>query len=350
MVIFSLKLLNNLRKALAGRRFPHQLAGGVALGVLLGVIPHGNLLAAIVLIALLCFRVNHAIMGVVAILVTFGATYMDNYSHAVGEYLLLHSTGNRFATQAWSLPLVPWTDLNNTVVLGSFVIGVASVLPVFALTLPVFRLIAPVEDDKDALSGESETETSNDSTRIDSHNELRGPSRFESPEHGDKKSASDAPGNSASDVSTKHSVSVFVDREEELTAPRFIEITDDTDQAPESSSTPTIPIDRVLEVEPAFRPVPDQSTAPTEQSVAPTDKTLRQDTGSATEPLPTNEQMVSVETRIDVIRMKDVDTDESPSNVGGDPNGIDHAEQPMDEALNYLLRQLRNSQQRKAAG
>ena len=143
MVIFSLKLLNNLRKAIAGRRFPHQLAGGVALGVLLGVIPHGNLLALLVLLAVLSFRVNHAMMGLVAIAVSFGATRLDTYSHSVGEILLTHPAVNVFAQRAWTLPLMPWTDLNNTVVLGSFVIGVASVLPVFGLTLPIFRLIAP---------------------------------------------------------------------------------------------------------------------------------------------------------------------------------------------------------------
>jgi hypothetical protein len=56
---------------------------------------------------------------------------------------------------------------------------------------------------------------------------------------------------------------------------------------------------------------------------------------------------VAVQTRIDVIRMKDYRGagDETASGHVDDSD----SQQPMDEALNYLLRQLRDSQQRKAA-
>lgn len=230
MVVFSLKLLNNVRKAIAGRKFPHQLAGGLALGVLLGIIPHGNLLALIVLVTVLCFQVNHAMMGIVAIAASFGATRLDDYSHRIGEALLMHPTGNQIAERAWALPLVPWTDLNNTVVLGSFVIGVFATLPIFLITLPLFRLIAPKSAAKSAA-----TET-------------------------------------ADDESNKVSVD-----------------------------------------DPVFVPVE------------------------------------TVETRIDVIRMQDYQPDEESSEASdNDSTGI--PEQPMDEALTYLLHQLRHSQQRKAAG
>ncbi len=56
---------------------------------------------------------------------------------------------------------------------------------------------------------------------------------------------------------------------------------------------------------------------------------------------------IAVETRIDVIRMKDYrgsTADDASENVDAT-----NEQQPMDEALNYLLRQLRDSQQRKAA-
>ena len=58
---------------------------------------------------------------------------------------------------------------------------------------------------------------------------------------------------------------------------------------------------------------------------------------------------VAVETRIDVIRMKDYQRPAAGKNETGVDN-VDSADQePMDEALSYLLRQLRDSQQRKAA-
>ncbi|MEM0927363.1 MAG: TIGR03546 family protein, partial [Planctomycetota bacterium] len=143
MVLFSLKIFKNLRKAIAGRRYPAQLAGGLALGVLLGIIPHGNLLAVVVLMGILCFQVNHAFLAVIAIASAYGAAYLDPYSHQVGEFLLTHPTGNALARRTWTFPLVPWMDLNNTVVLGSFTIGLLATLPLFVLSYPVFKWLAP---------------------------------------------------------------------------------------------------------------------------------------------------------------------------------------------------------------
>jgi hypothetical protein len=58
----------------------------------------------------------------------------------------------------------------------------------------------------------------------------------------------------------------------------------------------------------------------------------------------------AVETRIDVIRMKE---QSSAQAAGAAPEASDvdqtNPNQPMDEALNYLLRQLRDSQSRNAA-
>jgi hypothetical protein len=63
------------------------------------------------------------------------------------------------------------------------------------------------------------------------------------------------------------------------------------------------------------------------------------------EPDTPDEPQVAVETRIDVIRMTDPRPTED--DLARKANAIDP--EPMDEALNYLLRQLRDSQQRKAA-
>ncbi|MGB1815739.1 MAG: hypothetical protein ACPHJ3_10315 [Rubripirellula sp.] len=61
---------------------------------------------------------------------------------------------------------------------------------------------------------------------------------------------------------------------------------------------------------------------------------------------PTDEPKVAIETRIDVIRMTDHRgaAQEKPATDAEQSDS-----EPMDEALNYLLRQLRDSQQRKAA-
>ena len=86
MVLFVLKLLKKVSTAIAERKHPKQLAAGVATGVLLGLIPHGNLLAIGLLVLILCMKLNHAMMGLVAIGVTFLAGYLDPWSDQVGNH------------------------------------------------------------------------------------------------------------------------------------------------------------------------------------------------------------------------------------------------------------------------
>jgi uncharacterized protein (TIGR03546 family) len=322
MLFFSIKLLNNVRKAIAGRRYPHQLAGGVALGVLLGIIPHGNLLALFVLCAVLCFRVNHAMLAVVAIAVSFAATRLDPYSHQVGEFCLTHPVGYELAASAWELPLVPWMNINNTVVLGSFLIGLGSSPVIFVFTLPLFRAIAPSKREEAATEADPQT-----SVRERSSNQA---------DQAASAAGSITSGDFAVPVGHPHSVLVFDPQHGELPAPRqanppqldpqsTIAEASTTSEASSTGQT-AIPVDSVLASESDFRPTE----------------------------LPDHEEIRAVETQIDVIRLKDFREDaDDGTQTAAASNNTDAAnsnDPNMDEALNYLLRQLRHSQQRKAAG
>ena len=88
MIFWIVKLVNSLRRAIEGRRYPHQLAWAVALGLLLGVVPHGNLLAFVLVILVLSLKINHAMAGLTAVCVTFLAVKLDPYSHEVGNFVL----------------------------------------------------------------------------------------------------------------------------------------------------------------------------------------------------------------------------------------------------------------------
>ncbi|TWT83502.1 hypothetical protein CA13_49670 [Planctomycetes bacterium CA13] len=272
MIIWSIKLLSNVRKAIAGRQYPHQLAWAVALGVLLGIIPHGNLVALAVLVVVLSVRINHAMAALTAIGVSFSATKLDPYSHQIGEYVLSHEALAPHLANAWGLPLMPWTEMNNTVVMGSFLIGVAALLPIFIITYPFFRLFKPKPIEE-----------------------------LDSP----------APVTESASKSGKEKVVVVDGGHQRVSGPHRV-----PSQAP---------------------------SAPSAADFHPADSHSSQ----------------AVETRIDVIRMKDSPVAETPtteqptdsmdttseSNTDTELN----EQQPMDEALNYLLRQLRTSQQKDAA-
>ncbi len=158
MILWIIKLISTARRAIAGRKYPHQLAWAVAFGLLLGVVPHGNLLAVLLLLVVLSLKINHAMAGLTAIAATFVATKLDPYSHEVGDFVLTHPQLSDAAANAWQFPLVPWTDLNNTVVMGSFLIGVGALVPIFVITYPVFRFMAPSpESDAEGLNDQAAT-------------------------------------------------------------------------------------------------------------------------------------------------------------------------------------------------
>ncbi|QDS95204.1 hypothetical protein FF011L_39970 [Roseimaritima multifibrata] len=155
MFLWLIKQIFAVKNALAGRRHPHQLAWGLAFGVLLGIIPHGNLLAIGLVVMVLCLNLNHAMTGLAGLAISFFAVKLDPYSHQLGEYVLHHPQMVAPLAQAWQLPFVPWTDLNNTVVMGSLLLGIVALIPVYVLSYFGFSLTVPaVTETPDPTSAE----------------------------------------------------------------------------------------------------------------------------------------------------------------------------------------------------
>jgi len=143
MLVFCIKQLLSLKRAIVGRREPHQLAWGMALGVWLGTVPYGSLVALAILLFILSVRVNHGMVAVSAVVTSVIAARFDAQTHAVGKYILTHPHWAPQLSAAWQWPLVPWTDLNNTVVMGGLLLGLAAVVPTYLLSFPLFRYLAP---------------------------------------------------------------------------------------------------------------------------------------------------------------------------------------------------------------
>jgi uncharacterized protein (TIGR03546 family) len=126
-----LKLLQSLVKALHSEGTPGQVAAGIALGSILGLTPLVNLhnLVVAALILVLNVSVPGAVLGW-ALTVPLGFA-LDPAFDAVGRRLLLDTPALvPLWTTLANLPVVPLTNFNNTVVLGSLV----SALGLFAPT------------------------------------------------------------------------------------------------------------------------------------------------------------------------------------------------------------------------
>jgi len=287
MLLFIIKQVLSLKQAILGRREPHQLAWGLALGLLLGVVPHGNLIALAILLTILSLRVNHGMVAATAVLTSFVASRFDSQTHAIGNYLLTHPNYAPLFGSLWQLPLVPWTDINNTVVTGSLAVGLSAMIPAYLVAYPIFHWLAPEPNDLP---------------------------------HDDRPAG-------ASQVLENARVMAAA--------------------TPWDHSQPSEPFVDDPSPAPIFHPMNDADTIAIDAAFGE---------AARVEDLA---KRVAVDTRIEVVRMYPLDA----KNAGGQSPEIETAisdlelaaretsqqDPPMSEALNYLLRQLRDARQGRAA-
>jgi len=131
--VLFLKLIQQLVKALNSDGTPGQVAAGIALGAVFGLTPLMNLHNLVLFGCALIF--NLSLPGVflgwtLAVPVGFA---LDPVFDAVGSALLGAPALRGLWTALYNLPVVPFTNFNNSVVLGSFVVWVVLFLPLFFL-------------------------------------------------------------------------------------------------------------------------------------------------------------------------------------------------------------------------
>ncbi len=147
-MFFFLKPIRLFAKALVVDATPKQMALGCALGIAIGLVPKGNLIAIALMVVLGALRVNLAVGVLTAFCVSWMGIFIDPFSHQIGLEVLNHDSLKNFWTELYNLPFVPWTRFNNTVVMGSTVLGLALVLPVYWATQPLFAKYTPKWGDK----------------------------------------------------------------------------------------------------------------------------------------------------------------------------------------------------------
>jgi len=127
-----LKILSQLVKALREGESPGQIAAGFTLGFLIGLTPFWTLQSVLLFLVLFVFKVNMA-AGTLAILLAGLLAYLaDPLFHALGYFIL---TGIPFLQGLWealfNMPVAPLTRFNNTVVMGSTVVGLVLAVPLY---------------------------------------------------------------------------------------------------------------------------------------------------------------------------------------------------------------------------
>lgn len=130
--MFWLQFISKFIKVLRAGATPTQIAGGFALGFIIGLMPFMTLQGIGLIIVLFLLNVNLAAATFALFISSFIAFLFDPLFHDLGFYLLagvpaLHGTW----TALYNMPVAPLSRFNNTVVMGSFVAGILLAVPFF---------------------------------------------------------------------------------------------------------------------------------------------------------------------------------------------------------------------------
>lgn len=135
--------LRLLLKALLTEATPQQMSLGLAMGILIGLVPKGNLLAVSLGMILAATQAQLAIAGGAAVTIMAASRWIDPFLDVVGSGMLSSAPLHGFWTWLYNVPGLPWTDFNNSIVLGGFLIGLVLLAPVYLGTQPMFARISP---------------------------------------------------------------------------------------------------------------------------------------------------------------------------------------------------------------
>ena len=126
-----LKLIQSIIATLHSEGTPGQVAAGMALGAALGLTPLVNVhnLVVFSLIVILHVSFGGAMLGW-ALFVPLGFI-LDPLFHAIGLSLLEAPSLRSLWTGWYNMPLLPYTNFNNSVVLGSVVGWLLMTVPIF---------------------------------------------------------------------------------------------------------------------------------------------------------------------------------------------------------------------------
>lgn len=132
-MLILLKYIAKLLKALASEASPAQIAGGLILGMIIGLTPVLSVHNLLIVVLIIILKVNVG-MAILSFLVFSGIAYLaDPIFHNFGIWLLEHEGMQATWTAMYNNEFWAITKFYNTVVIGSFLIALALCIPMFPL-------------------------------------------------------------------------------------------------------------------------------------------------------------------------------------------------------------------------
>jgi uncharacterized protein (TIGR03546 family) len=150
MLSLAITALRKFCRALLASNAPEQLALGFTIGMVIGLVPKGNLIALSLCVLLFSMRCNKGLGLAAAVAFSFVGSWTDPFAHRLGLAALSFEPFQATYASIFKLPLGPWLGLNNTVVAGSLLMGLYVAYPVYWVTRRVFS--AATRSPKEATS------------------------------------------------------------------------------------------------------------------------------------------------------------------------------------------------------
>jgi uncharacterized protein (TIGR03546 family) len=138
MLSHSVAALRKFCRALLASKAPEQLALGFTIGMMIGLVPKGNLIALSLCVLLFSMRCNKGLGLAVAVAFSFIGPWTDAFAHRLGLAALSFEPMQAAYASIFKLPLGPWLGFNNTVVTGSLLMGLYVAYPVYWITRLLF--------------------------------------------------------------------------------------------------------------------------------------------------------------------------------------------------------------------
>lgn len=123
---------------LSQHRGPTQIAWGVAIGIMIGLIPKDNLIAISLVLLLAILRINQLVACVTVLAISLLGGWFLPITAVVGTSILDQSMTANGIAALYRIPILPWTCLDNAQVVGSIALGTVMLIPSYALCLWAF--------------------------------------------------------------------------------------------------------------------------------------------------------------------------------------------------------------------
>jgi uncharacterized protein (TIGR03546 family) len=109
----------------------NQLASGLACGLILGFSPFLSIQTLLIFLLIFFFRIQMGAAFLSAFFFKFAAFIFDPAADQLGRAVLENPPLKPLFTQMYNMPLVPLTRFNNSIVMGSMIVGLILVIPAF---------------------------------------------------------------------------------------------------------------------------------------------------------------------------------------------------------------------------